>query len=178
MNYPGSGGSDGPARLGAVGPAALGAYDALKQRGNRPVFIQGASFGTTAALCIAARRPVAGLILFNPPPLRQLILGQYGWWNLWLLAGPVAWRIPAELDSLANGAHSAAPAIFVRFGADDIVPPNYQRRVSNAYAGPKRMIDIPGAKHSDPLPREGAQQLADGVEWLWRTSVEGEESRE
>jgi len=42
-----------------------------------------------AALSVAARRPVAGLVLQNPPPLRQLIMGHYGWWNLWLVAGAV-----------------------------------------------------------------------------------------
>jgi len=32
----------------------------------------------------------ADLILTNPPPLRQLIMGHYGWWNLWLAAAPQA----------------------------------------------------------------------------------------
>ena len=95
MNYPGFGGSTGPARLARLGPAALTAFDAVKHAaGDRPVVVFGASLGTTTALHIAAHRPVAGLILHNPPALRQIILRQFGWWNLWLLAGPLARKIP------------------------------------------------------------------------------------
>src|SRR5258707_1300696 len=92
MNYPGFGGSTGPARLARLGPAALAAFDALKRVAeDRPIVVFGASLGTTTALHIATYRKVAGLILQNPPPLRQMILRQFGWWNLWLLAGP-NWR--------------------------------------------------------------------------------------
>ena len=55
MNYPGSGGSQGPAEIARVGPNALAVYDAVKQiAGNRPIFVQGGSLGTTVALCVAA----------------------------------------------------------------------------------------------------------------------------
>ena len=98
MNYPGFGGSTGPARLKRLGPAALAAFDALKRTaGDRPIFVFGASLGTTTALHVAAHRQVAGLILHNPPALRQIILRQFGWWNLWLLAGPLAQKLPADL---------------------------------------------------------------------------------
>lgn len=167
MNYPGSGGSDGPAHLGQIGPDALGVYDALRKiAGSRPIFIHAASLGTTAALCVAARRPVAGLVLHNPPPLRQLILGHYGWWNLWLLAIPVSAQIPGDLDSIVNAAHCHAPAVFVLSGKDHVVPPQYQRLVVNAYAGPKRVIPVPDAPHNAPLPREAGQQLQHDINWL------------
>jgi uncharacterized protein len=167
MNYPGFGGSDGPARMVDVVPAALAVFDTLKQTaGERPVFVHGASFGTAPALAVAARRPVGGLLLWNPPPLRELILGNYGWWNLGLAAGPVAARVPHELDSLDNASRSIAPAVFVLAGADEIIPPAYQRRVVDAYLGPERLIEMPGAHHADPLPREAAVQLSEGMDWL------------
>src|SRR5213075_3447637 len=44
MNYPGFGGSSGPARLKRMSPAALAAFDALKSRApNQPIFVFGAS---------------------------------------------------------------------------------------------------------------------------------------
>src|SRR6185503_17191383 len=50
VNYPGYGGSSGPAKLSGVGPAALAAYDELERVAEgRPVFLQGASFGTVPA---------------------------------------------------------------------------------------------------------------------------------
>jgi pimeloyl-ACP methyl ester carboxylesterase len=172
MNYPGFGGSAGPGRLSAVAPAALGAYDVLQQAaGERPVFLQGASFGTAPALHVAARRPVAGLVLHKPPPLKQMILGSYGWWNLWLLAGPVAGRVPDDLDSLSNASHAKSPAVFILHGSDQIIAPRYQRRVAEAYAGPKRVIEMPGARHDDPLTSEASRQWAEARQWLWETGI-------
>jgi pimeloyl-ACP methyl ester carboxylesterase len=174
MNSPGSGsGPDlGPARLNRVGPAALATYDAVKRlAGDRPIYVQAGSFGTTAALCIAARRPVAGLLLANPPPLRQLILGHYGWWNAWLLALPVSMELPADLDSIANARNCFAPAVFVLSGADTIIPPRYHDLVYNAYAGPKRRIDMPGIGHDGPLSHAASVEQANDVEWLWRQAM-------
>src|SRR6266536_6167225 len=105
MNYPGFGGSTGPARLARIGPAAVAAFDVLRREAaDAPIIAYGASIGATAALHVAASRPagIAGLILHNPPPLREMILRQFGWWNLWLLAGPVALQIPRDLDSIEN----------------------------------------------------------------------------
>lgn len=168
-NYPGSGGSEGPPSLARVGPDSAAAYDAMRQAaGTRPIFIHAGSFGTTAALCVAARRPVAGLVLQNPPPLKQLILGRYGWWNLWLVAGPVAMRIPSDLDSIENARRATAPAIFLLSGADTVIPPKYHHMVVDVYAGPKRVIDIPGAGHDDALPHEAAEALSRDRDWLWQ----------
>ena len=152
VNYPGYGGSTGPARLSSIGPAALAAFDALqKTAANRPILVFGTSIGTTAALHVAARRPVAGVILQNPPPLRQIVLRQFGWWNLWLLAGPVALRIPAALDSLANARVVHAPGIFLLAENDEIVAPRFQRLVVDAYAGKKQVVPVPGASHNSPV---------------------------
>src|SRR5439155_322749 len=113
MNYPGFGGSTGPARLSLLGPAALAAFDELKRHAtNQPIVVFGASIGATAALHVAANRPAAGLILQNPPPLREIILRRFGWWNLWLLAGPVALQIPRDLDSVSSAKAIRTPANF------------------------------------------------------------------
>src|SRR5205814_930955 len=86
--------------------AGLAAFDALKAKADdKPIYVFGASIGSAVALHVAANRDVRGLVLHNPPPLRQIILRNYGWWNLWLLAGPVALQIPRDLDSIACGAN-------------------------------------------------------------------------
>lgn len=152
VNFPGYGGSTGPATLRRIGPAALAAYDALKAvAGDRPIIAYGTSLGTTAALHVAASRPVAGVILQNPPPLRQIALRQFGWWNLWLIAGPIALRIPSALDSIGNARHVHTPGVFILSERDGTVLPRYQRLVVDAYAGPKQVFTLPGADHNDPL---------------------------
>jgi pimeloyl-ACP methyl ester carboxylesterase len=167
VNYPGYGGSTGPATLRAIAPAALAAYDALKlQAANRPIIVFGTSLGTTAALYLGATRPVTGLILQNPPALRQIVLGEYGWWNLWLLAGPVAWRIPAALDSVGNARRAHPPAVFLMAGDDEIVALKYQRLVFQAYAGSKRIIPLAGSHHNDPLSDDAIRQLKADIRWM------------
>lgn len=167
MNYPGFGGSTGPARLARLGPAALAAFDALKQAaGDRPAIVFGASLGTTTALHVAAHRQVAGLILHNPPPLRQIILRQFGWWNLWLLAGPVALQIPKDLDSLANAKTVRAPALFLLAEKDEVIAPRFQRLVVEAYAGEKRVIALRGAFHNSPLEGVALVEFHNGLDWL------------
>jgi len=169
MNYPGFGGSTGSARLSRIGPAAVAAFDELKRHGaDRPILLSGASIGATAALHVAASRPaaIAGLILHNPPPLRQMILRRFGWWNLWLLAGPVALQIPPDLDSIENAKAIHAPAIFLLAEKDEVVPPRYHRLVVDAYAGEKRVISLHGAYHNDPIEGTGVADFYRALDWL------------
>jgi len=60
----------------------------------------------------------------------------------WL--APSLSAVPADLDSVANARRLTAPAVFVMGGDDEVIPPAYQRPVVEAYAGPKRVIEIPG----------------------------------
>ncbi len=169
INYPGFGGSTGPARLSKIGPAALAAFDELKRHaGDQPIVLFGTSIGATAALHVAASRPgeITGLILQNPPPLREMILRQFGWWNLWLLAGPIALQIPPELNSLANARAVGAPAIFLLAQKDEIVAPRFHNLVVSAYAGKKRIIALRGAHHNDPMEDAALTELNDAVGWL------------
>jgi hypothetical protein len=170
MNYPGFGGSTGPVRLSRIGPAALAAFDELKHHADgRPIVPFGASIGATAALHVAANRPVAGLILHNPPPLREMILRQFGWWNLWLIAGPIALQIPRDLNSIENAKVLHAPAIFLLAEKDEVVAPRFHRSVVNAYAGEKRVIELHGAYHNDPIEGTALEELNEALDWLLPT---------
>ncbi len=167
MNYPGFGGSTGPAWLSKIGPAALAVFDELKRHAaDRPVVPFGTSIGATAALHVAAHRPVAGLVLHNPVPLREMILRRFGWWNLWLLAGPVALQIPKDLDSIANARAIHAPAVFLLADKDEIVAPRYHRLVVDAYAGEKHVISLRGAHHNDPIEGTALADLSSALDWL------------
>jgi fermentation-respiration switch protein FrsA (DUF1100 family) len=167
VNYPGYGGSTGPARLSRIGPSALAAFDRLQQTaGDRPSIVFGASVGATAALHVAANRTVTGVILHNPPALREVILRQFGWWNLWLLAGPVAIRIPQQLDSVANARRIRAPGIFLLAERDEVIAPKYQQLVVNAYAGEKRVITLPGADHNSPIEGDILSEVHKAYDWI------------
>jgi cephalosporin-C deacetylase-like acetyl esterase len=95
-----------------------------------------------------------------------MILRQFGWWNLWLLAGPLALKIPADLDSIANAKASHAPAIFLLAESDEVVAPRFQSLVVNAYAGEKRQILLRGADHNSPIEGEGLRSFHEALDWL------------
>ncbi len=167
VNYPGYGGSTGPAKLESIGPAALTAFDALQsEAAGKPVVVYGTSLGTTAALYVASQRPVAGVILQNPPPLKEIILRQFGWWNLWLVAGPMAMHIPAALDSVANARATHAPGVFLLAEKDDMIQPKFQRLIVAAYAGEKRIVTQMGAVHNQELDGATVGELNDAIAWM------------
>ena len=167
VNYPGYGGSSGPRTLRALSRAALAAHDEMRRvAGDRPIVVEGFSLGTVPALHVAANRPVAGVIVQNPPPLRQLVLRHHGWWNAWLLAGPVALALPREVDSLAHARRATARAAFLIAEHDDVVPAALQRRIHDAYAGEKRLIVQPGAGHADALDEKVLAELENAMDWM------------
>lgn len=167
VNFPGFGKSEGSASLAGVARAADVAAKAIfSEAKGKPVLVYGTSMGTTAALRIAATHPVAGVFIHNPPPLPQMVRGELGWWNLWLIALPVSWLIPSALDSIHNARLSKAPAFFVHSGEDEVVPEKYQLLISEAYAGPKGVTRRPHAHHNDGLDAE----TTDAAE-QWRMSL-------
>jgi pimeloyl-ACP methyl ester carboxylesterase len=167
MNYPGFGGSSGSARLAAIGPAALEAYDQLaKVAGGKRIFISANSVGTTAALYVASKRKVAGMVLQNPPPLRRLIMQHYGWWNLYLLATPVALAVPQELNSLITGPQVDVPAVFIMSDEDEIVPPKYHQMVVDAYGGAKRSVVLHHAGHNSMGNLAEEEEIQAGIGWV------------
>ena len=170
VNYPGYGGSSGPRTLRELANAALVAHDEMRRvAGDRPIIVEGFSLGSVPALRVAANRPVAGVIVQNPPPLRQVVLRHHGWWNLWLLAGTVAASLPKEVDSIANAKRCHAPAAFIVAEKDESVPPALQRDIFGAYAGEKRLITQRGAGHVAPLDEATAQQVQDAMDWMLQT---------
>ena len=175
INYPGYGKSTGGAKLRNIAPAALAAYDEMRRvAGDRPIFVAGQSLGSVAALHVVANRPVAGVIIQNPPAIRDQVWQQHGWWNLWLLAAPVAWQVPRDLDSVANARRATAPAVVLLADSDAVVPPRFQRRVADAYAGEKRIIVQRGGTHETPLSESDAARLREGMTWLFDRAVPAE----
>ena len=165
VNYHGYGGSSGDATLDGVARAAISAYDTLaREAKGKPIFAFGTSMGSVAALHLGAERDVKGLLLWNPPPLKRLVLEEHGWWNLFLVAAPTALSIPASVDSEANARRCHMPAVFVMSDRDGVVPIQYQGRVIAAYAGQKDVIVLPGAGHNDSPAAREAEQIAVAVQ--------------
>ena len=179
VNPPGYGGSSGRASLRALATAGRIAYEGISQIAEgRPVIVMGDSLGTITALYLAANFRVSGLVLRNPPPLRQLIVGKHGWWNLWLGAVLVSTQVPDYLCSIHNAARCRdVPAVFVGSARDRIVPPQYQARIVKAYSGPKRIMRLRKANHSTPMNAAEHIRYSRELEWLRERSLAALETR-
>jgi len=168
VNPPGYGKSSGTAslrKLPAIAERAL--KEVRKQAGDTPVIAAGGSLGSVSALYLAAHNKVEGVMVQNPPALREVILAQSGWWHFKWLARRIAAQIPGELDSLANARRTTMPAIFVTAQQDRIVPPAIQRQIIDAYGGPLKVLAMPDAGHATSLTETDLERLRPMAEWLY-----------
>ncbi len=109
-------------------------------------------------------------MLHDPVPLKQLLVAHYGWWNLWMIAAPVSWRVPGELDSLANARLAKSPCVFLLAEKDELVTPKFHHLIADAYAGPKRSVLLVGKGHNDSVGPESAEEIETNLAWLWEKS--------
>ena len=170
VNPPGYGGSPGRASLRCLAATGLAAFDELRRAaGERPIIVTANSLGSLAALRVAAQRPISGLLLRDPVPLKQLIRGRHRWRPLWGATWVLSHYVPDDLDCVTNAARAAAPLAFVSSQNDRVVPTSYQRLIFDAYAGPKKLLTLDGADHGQQLEPQHEQPYIDLIKWLSRT---------
>lgn len=169
VNPPGYGGSSGKASLGHMATVADAVFEHLQaQAAGSPIAVTGSSLGCVSALYLAARHAPAGLILRNPPPLREVMLARYGRWPLKPGVAMLARQIPPELCAIRNASFASAPAAFITAQKDRVVPPSCQQQIFAAYAGPKQVLYLPQADHHTPLTDEESVQYCQRLDWLRR----------
>ena len=167
MNPPGYGGSSGSASVRTLAAAAQTTYLEMARRADgRPIIVIGNSLGTVPALYLAANFPVSGMVLRNPPPLRQLIVGRYGWWNFWIGAMLIAQKVPRDICSIRNASQLNCPAVFLSSCRDEIVPASYQEKIFRAYNGPYRLLRLENADHASSLTLNEQREYSRHLEWL------------
>ena len=168
VNPPGYGNSSGTASLQKLPAAAERALKAIRQvAGETPVIVAGGSLGSVSALYLAAHFRVEGVMVQNPPPLRELIAAQSGWWHFKWLTRSIAAQIPPKLDSLSNARQASAPAIFVSAQEDRVVPAEIQRQIMTAYNGPMKVLSMPNADHASSLTESDLEELRHMTHWLY-----------
>jgi len=168
VNPPGYGNSSGTASLKKLPAMAERALQEVRQvAGKTPVIVAGGSLGSVSALYLAAHHKVDGLLVQNPPALREVILALSGWWHFKWLTRMIAKQIPRELDSLANAKRATVPAVFVTAQHDKVVLPHIQRQIINVYDGPLRIFSMPDAEHDTPLTEKDFEQLRPLASWLF-----------
>lgn len=171
MNAPGFGKSTGPVSLYRYAEAARIVGEALRRHAaNRPVWVTGKSLGTAAALRVGAQGDIAGLVLRNPMPLRELMRGRYGWWNLWLPSALAAQQVPAMLDSINNARLCRCPALVVMSRQDRLVPHSYQQRVIDSFSHAVVCLHVAGGHDMRALHEPDEVRYRAALARLWEAT--------
>lgn len=172
INPPGYGTSGGRASLRTTASVASAAFNEICRASNGlPIIVTGNSLGGMAAIYVAANHRIDGLLLRNPPPLRQLIAGHYGRWNLGA-SRFIARYVPDELCTIENASRTTTPAVFIMSGNDRTVPPHYQRKIIDAYQGPQQTLLLQDADHASPIDDEYLSDYAEKLNWLREQSID------
>ena len=162
LEYPGFGARPGSPSQTALLAAAEDAFQLLRREG--PVYLIGESLGTGVAAWLAGRFPDAVPAVLLVTPYHDLVeVGQY---QMPIFpVGLMLWdRYPAA--KFLRPYHG--PLAVVLAGDDRVVPARFGRELFEAYAGPKRVWEIPGAGHNDVMLRLPAGwwgELADFWQW-------------
>ena len=146
VNYRGYGESDGKPSEVALFGDALAVFDALARRPDvdaSRIVLVGRSLGSGVAVYVAAERPVAAVVLISPYDSMTAVARRHYPWL------PVGLLLKHPFDSASRAPHVRAPLLAIAGDADRIIPPSHSRRLVEAWAGPKRLVELRDADHND-----------------------------
>ena len=145
LSYRGYSGSTGsPTERANVADAKL-AYEALRKDGIAPdeIVLYGESLGTGVAVQVAAEKPVAGVILDAPyTSIVDVAAGAYPFF-------PVRWFMFDRYETMRYLPSVKVPLLVIHGEEDEVIPVTMGRAVYAAANGPKEIVTLPGANHSD-----------------------------
>ena len=146
VNYRGYGLSEGYPSETALAADALAVYDWLAKRDGidtKRIVVFGRSLGSGVAVQLAASRPVRAAVLVSPfDSLRSLARKQYPF-------VPVSLLLKHPFDSVVRAPDIHTPLLVIAGERDGLIPPEYSKRLHDAWAGPKRWTLVPEANHND-----------------------------
>jgi len=156
FNYRGYGRSEGKPGEAELFADALQIYDyaASRVQGGR-VAVMGRSLGSGAAVYLAARRPVAGVILVSPyDSVESVAKGIYPYL-------PIGLMLKHRFDSLSRAPQIKAPLLCLVASDDRVIPQPHSERLYAAWGGRKEWREIrPAAHDSIADAREYWQAIA------------------
>ena len=144
LDYRGYGLSEGEPDEPGTYRDADAAYEWLRREGGQPapLVVYGESLGGTIGTDLAARRPVAGLILESTPS-SILAVARHHYPLL-----PLGLLLSARYDALAKIGAVSAPVLILHSTEDEIVPFAMAEEMFAAAQAPKRLVRLHGG-HND-----------------------------
>jgi uncharacterized protein len=146
VNYRGYGGNAGEPSQRALYADALSVYDWAAGRTDfDPTRIAaiGRSLGSGVSVYLAAKRPLAKLVLVTPfDSLRAVAQHHYPYL-------PVSLLLRHPFDSIEHAASISTPMLIIAAQKDSIVPSARSRALFAQWRGPKTWREFSGADHND-----------------------------
>ncbi|MDR6674973.1 alpha/beta fold hydrolase [Xanthomonas sp. 1678] len=144
LAYRGYGASDGTPNEDALISDALALYDHVRAaRPQAEIAVLGRSLGSGVASQLAARRPLARLVLVTPfDSLASAAQAHYPW-------APVRWLLRDRYDSARALRGYRGPLLVLRAGRDQVVPASSTQRMLDALPQPPELVSLPRAGHDD-----------------------------
>jgi uncharacterized protein len=112
---------------------------------DQRLIVVGESLGGAVAVDLAARVPVAGLVL------QSTFTSAWDMAKTMLPFGLLQPLMFIHFDSAAKIRHVASPKLFIHGNRDDIVPIRLGKRLFDAAPAPKEFYEVRGASHNDLL---------------------------
>ncbi len=116
MAYPGGGGIPGKPSEARLKADALAAYDWLAMQHDGPIAVHGFSLGTGLAIHVAARRPVAAVLLDAPYVTLCELMTKASFLPACYMPGVQKWRSANDVPQLS------APVLVQHGTADQLIP--------------------------------------------------------
>ena len=157
LDYRGYGRSQGRPSEAGVYRDAEAAYDYLRRTRGVPaerLVVVGQSLGTAVAVELAARRPVAGLILEAAFPSARRVAQRVMW-----LPG-VQWLVRTRFDSAATLRRLRLPVLVAHCTADPVIPYELGEELFQAANEPKSFVRFEANCH-EPLYLADPKAYAD-----------------
>ena len=157
FEYPGYGSRDGSPGKDSFITAGRAAVENLLATDKRPVFLLGESVGSGTAAALAGALPdkIAGAVMMIPfARLAEVAKAKFPWL-------PVSLLLRDKFDNIAALAAYHGPVAFVIAEDDEVVGAAQGRKLHEAYAGPKKLIVLPGATHNNFPIEPGAPWFRD-----------------
>ena len=102
----------------------------------------GRSLGSGVAVALAARRPVAQVILATPYDSLAAVAKRHYWYL------PVDLLLKHRFDSIALAPALKQPLLCLIAGRDEVIPPAHGERLFDAWGGTKRKVLLEEAGHN------------------------------
>lgn len=146
VNYRGYGASEGSPSEAALTADALQWYDHAAKLGDvdpKRIAVFGRSLGSGVAVHLAAERAVYAVVLVAPFDSLAAVAKRYYWYL------PVDWMLKHRFDSISLAPRMMTPLLCLIAERDEVIPPAHAERLFEAWAGQKRKVVLPGARHND-----------------------------